>query len=195
VGKQWDYQIRINLGDEFADAARRAADDPVLTPLTDILARHRATMKCQFDAFADYVAEAERQGAAGYPLYAWTKATIEDPAKQAKYRKSFTIYVDGNEVYAKETADALESELRPLVGGALITRLSKHDTNRRTTRRCRSAFAISDHHCSLSPRRGGSETCPSKADRPALRSRASSARFRWKPQRYPEIEPSFFTTR
>ncbi|MGE0117735.1 MAG: hypothetical protein AB7S71_01035 [Dongiaceae bacterium] len=129
MSNQWEYQIRIDLADEFADTARRAPDDPVLKPLMDILTRHRATMKCQFDAFADYVAEAERQGAAGYPLYAWTKATIEDPAKRAKYLKSFTIYVDSAEVYSKETADAIEADLRPLVGGALVTRLSRHDTN------------------------------------------------------------------
>jgi hypothetical protein len=129
MSDQWDYQIRVYLGDEFAEAARRAPDGPALKPLTDVLARHRATMKCQFDAFADYVAEAERQGTEGFPLYAWTKATIEDPAKEAKYSKVFTIYVEGNEVYAKKTADALESDLRPLVGGALITRMSKHDTN------------------------------------------------------------------
>jgi hypothetical protein len=129
MSKQWEYQIRIYLGDEFAEAARRAPDSPALKPLTDILARHRATMKCQFDAFADYVAEAEKQGTDTYPLYAWTKATIEDPAKKAKYIKSFTIYVDGNEVYAKEKADALKADLQPLVGGALITRMSKHDTN------------------------------------------------------------------
>jgi hypothetical protein len=129
MSDRWDYQIRIYLGEEFAEAARRGADDPALRPLKDILARHRATMKCQFDAFADYVAEAERQGIEKYPLYAWTKATIEDPAKEAKYVKSFTIYVEGNEVYAMEKADALERDLQPLVGGALITRLSKHDTN------------------------------------------------------------------
>jgi hypothetical protein len=129
MSQPWDYQIRIHLSDALADAARRTPDNPALKPLTDILARHRAALKCQFDAFADYVADAEKQGTADYPLYAWTKATIEDPAKRAKYLKSFTIYVDGNEVYAKETADALEAELQPLVGGALITRLSKHDTN------------------------------------------------------------------
>ena len=39
-------------------------------------------MKSQFDAFADYVAEAEKRGAANYPLYAWTKATIEIPKKR-----------------------------------------------------------------------------------------------------------------
>ena len=127
--EQWQYQVRICLGDEFAEAARRAPDDPALKPLTDILARHCATMTCQYDAFADYVAEAERRGAENYPLYAWTKATIEDPAKKAKYTKSFTIYAEGNEVYAKEKADAIEADLQPLVGGALITSLSKHDTN------------------------------------------------------------------
>lgn len=85
-------------------------------------------MKCQFDAFADYVAEAEKQGTEGYPLYAWTKATIENPEKKAKYLKSFTLYVDGKEVYSKPLADAIEAELEPLVG-KVITRLSKHDTN------------------------------------------------------------------
>ena len=86
-------------------------------------------MRCQFDAFAGYVAEAERQGADRYPLYLWTKATIEDPVKKAKYLKSFTLYVDGREVYAKEAANALELDLQPLVGGKLITRMAKHDTN------------------------------------------------------------------
>jgi hypothetical protein len=129
MSDEWQYQIRIYLDDEFAEAARRAIDSPAIKPLADILARHRATMKCQYDAFAGYVADAEKHGTEKYPLYAWTKATIEDPAKRAKYIKSFTIYVDGDEVYAKEKADALESDLRPLVGGALITRMSRHDTN------------------------------------------------------------------
>ena len=40
-----------------------------------------------------------------------TKATIEDPAKRTKYLKSFTLYVDGDEVYPNETADALEADL------------------------------------------------------------------------------------
>ncbi len=57
------------------------------------------------------------------------ECAIEDPAKQEIYLKSFTLYVDGNEVYAKQQADALEADLQPLVGGGLITRMSKHDTN------------------------------------------------------------------
>ncbi len=129
MSNQWQYQLRINLGDEFAELARRDPDDPAIEPLADILSKHCATMKCQFDAFADYVSEAEKHGTENYPLYEWTKATIENPAKKAKYLKSFTLYVDGNEVYAKENADALESDLQPLVGGKLVTRMSKHDTN------------------------------------------------------------------
>ena len=63
------------------------------------------------------------------PLYAWTKATIEDPVKKAKHLKSFALYVKGREVYTKEEADALEADLQSLVGGRGIERLSKHDTN------------------------------------------------------------------
>jgi hypothetical protein len=125
---QWQYQIRIYLGDEFAEVARRNPDDRVIAPLTDILTKHHATMKCQFDAFADYVAEAEKHGPENYPLYEWTKATIENPAKKAKHIKSL-LYVDDNEVYAKKIADALETDLQPMVGSQLITRMSKHSTN------------------------------------------------------------------
>jgi hypothetical protein len=129
MSEPWDYQIRIDLASELAEAARHDPGIPPLRPLADILARHRATMRCQFDAFADYVAEAEREGTEGYPLHAWTKATIENPEKKAKYLKSFTLYVDGQAVYAKPVADALEADLEPLVDSAAITRLSKHDTN------------------------------------------------------------------
>ena len=129
MSEQWRYQLRIDLPDELAEVARRDPDNPALVTLTDVLAKHNATLKCQFDAFAGYVAEAERHGIESYPLYGWTKATIEDPAKKAKYLKSFTLYVEGRDVYAKEEADALEAELQPLASGKLITRLSKYDTN------------------------------------------------------------------
>jgi hypothetical protein len=127
--QQWDYQVRIYLDDELAGVARRDPGDPAIKPLADVLAKHHATMKSQFDAFAGYVAEAERQGIDQHPLYAWTKATIEDPVKQAKYVKAFTLYVEGQEVYAKPLADALEADLQPLLESKLVTRLSKHDTN------------------------------------------------------------------
>jgi hypothetical protein len=129
MSEQWQYQVRVDLADEPAAVARRNPADPALAPLPEILKRHHAIMRSQYDAFAGYVAEAEREGIEKYPLYHWTKATIENPAKQTKYQKSFTLYVDGDEVYAKDKADALEAELQPLVGGGLVTRLAKHDTN------------------------------------------------------------------
>jgi hypothetical protein len=129
MAEQWQYQLRIDVGDAVAELARLRPDDAAIEPLAAILAKHRAIMKSQYDAFAEYVAAAEEHGRDKFPLYEWTKATIENPAKKAKYLKSFTLYVDGNEVYAKAAADALEADLRPLVGGTLITRMSKHDTN------------------------------------------------------------------
>jgi hypothetical protein len=129
MSDEWQYQLRIDLADEFAALARRDPENPKLAPLPGILSKHRATLKCQYDAFADYVAEAERHGPETYPLHAWTKATIENPAKKAKYLKSFTLRVDGQEVYPRHEADALAQDLQPLVGGHLITRLARHDTN------------------------------------------------------------------
>ncbi len=127
---QWQYQIRFDLSDQAqAEALRRKHPDPSLKPLSDLLTEHHAVAKCQFDAFADYVAVAEAEGVDKYPLHAWTKATIDNPAKKEKYLKSFTIYVEDQEVYSKQIADALEADLQPLAACGLITHLSKYDTN------------------------------------------------------------------
>lgn len=127
--QQWQYQLRIDLSDELAEVARRDPDDPAIRPLTTVLAEHGTVMKSQYEAFAGYCEEAEREGVENYPLYQWTKDTIENPAKKAKYQKSFTLYVKGYEVYDKEEADSLEADLRPLVDNGLIARMAKHDTN------------------------------------------------------------------
>jgi hypothetical protein len=130
VTSQWLYQVRFDVNDSAtAESIRRNLRDPALAPLFEILTNHRAAPKCQFDAFAEYVAAAQEHGAENYPLYQWTKATIENPAKKEKYLKSFTLYVRDEEVYAKEIADALEVDLQPLATSGLITRISKYDTN------------------------------------------------------------------
>jgi hypothetical protein len=103
--------------------------NPALAPIAHILTKHKASMRCQFDAFVSYVAEAEVMGVEGYPLYEWTKATIEDPTKRAKHIRSFALHIEGREVYSKAEADALEVDLQALVDGLLTTRLSRHDTN------------------------------------------------------------------
>ena len=127
--EEWQYQLRVDLAEGAAEAARAGAAHAGFEPLRRILAAHDAALVCQYDAFAGYCAEAEAEGIERYPLYAWTRAVIADPAKQAKYLKSFSIHVGGAEVYAKEKADALEVALRPLVGAGVVTRLAKHDTN------------------------------------------------------------------
>ncbi|MHC2338128.1 MULTISPECIES: hypothetical protein [unclassified Bradyrhizobium] len=127
---QWQYQVRFDVNDSAAaESLRRQHRGPILARLFDILAKRGAALKCQFDAFAEYVAAAEEHGVENYPLYHWTKATIENPAKKEKFLKSFTLYVDGQEVYAKEIADALEADLQPLATSGLVTRISKYDTN------------------------------------------------------------------
>ena len=129
MSEAWQYQIRIYLDGTNAETARHDPHNPALEPLGGILDKHDATMKCQFDAFMDYVNEAEARGIEQYPLYRWTKATVDDPAKKAKYLESFTLYVGGAEVYDKDAAEALEADLQPLIGGTLIKRMTKHDTN------------------------------------------------------------------
>ncbi len=129
MGAEWQHQRRVYLPDDLADVARTDRGAPVLGPLAEVLKKHDATLVSQLDAFQDYVAEAEREGPEKYPLYRWTKATVEDPAKRSKHKKAFALRISGEEVYPKETADALEAALRPLVGGDLVTRLSRHDTD------------------------------------------------------------------
>ncbi|TMJ33491.1 MAG: hypothetical protein E6G96_04560 [Alphaproteobacteria bacterium] len=123
------FQLRLTLRDGFAQAARNSAADPAIAPLTSILSKHDAVLKCQFDAFADYVREAQANGVEGYHLYEWTKKTIEDPVKMTKYTKSFSLYVGGEEVYAKDKAEALEAALKPLVGGPIVAQMFKYDTD------------------------------------------------------------------
>jgi hypothetical protein len=122
------YQVRIRLAPEYAVKARQDMPDEQLAPLRAVLAKHSATLVCQYDAFADYVAQAEREGIEHYPLYQWTRDTIENPAKKAKYLEAFTFYVNGDEVYEKALADALEADLQALNSEA-VTDIRKLDTN------------------------------------------------------------------
>ncbi|CAB3800503.1 hypothetical protein [Paraburkholderia fynbosensis] len=123
------FQLRITVSPELADALRSDPTNASHAALRDILRRHGASLKCQFDAFAEYVSEAERLGTENYPLYQWTRDTIENPEKKAKYLQSFTIYVNGDEVYGKDVADSMEAELLKLVDADGVSRVSRFDTN------------------------------------------------------------------
>ena len=129
MSEEWQYQVRINLNEERSEMARRNANDVSLAPLGDILAKHNATLKCQYDAFAGYCEAAEAEGVDQYPLYQWTKDTIDDPVKKAKYLKAFTLYVEGDEVYEGKKAHPLEADLQSLADSGFLENLSTHDTN------------------------------------------------------------------
>ena len=64
-----------------------------------------------------------------YPLYKWTKATIEEPSKKEKYLKSFTIYIEDNHVYSKKKAELLELDIKLIKRREYILEISKYDTN------------------------------------------------------------------
>ena len=74
-----------------ADSVRRTA--PVQYSRFDILAGHRATLNCQFVAFAEYVVAAEEHEIGSVRSNQWTKAATEIPAAQEEYLKSVSLYV------------------------------------------------------------------------------------------------------
>lgn len=123
------FQLRITVASGMADALRADPTYASHAALRDVLLRHNATLKCQFDAFADYVSEAEKRGTENYPLYQWTRDTIENPQKKAKYLQSFTVYVNGAEIYGKRIADEMEIDLLKLVSEDGIESVARFDTN------------------------------------------------------------------
>lgn len=125
----WLYQLRLTVSDALASLLRGDEAAAAHPALHAALQRHGATLVCQFDAFAAYVREAEQNGPSAYPLYEWTRTTIGDPQKRARYLRSFTVYVGGEQVYPQAVADALERDLRALVDQHGIVALSKFDTN------------------------------------------------------------------
>ena len=66
MGEELKYQLRLTLSDPFAKVARNHPDDPSIASLTQLLRRHDAALKCQYDAFADYLKEAEASGLAKF---------------------------------------------------------------------------------------------------------------------------------
>tara|TARA_Y100000590_G_scaffold109059_1_gene124349 strand:+ start:658 stop:1083 length:426 start_codon:yes stop_codon:yes gene_type:complete len=127
--EEWSFQLRIQLNEKAAKIIRESLKSKELEVFTDILRNHNASLKCQYDAFEEYVREAEEYGVEKYPLYKWTKATIENLNKKEKYLRSFTIYIDNQHVYSRDKADALENDLFSISSKEYILGIFKHDTN------------------------------------------------------------------
>ena len=98
------YQIRLNVTDEFND------DDQ----LNNLLDKYDASLMCQFDAFVFFVRECENKKETDNPLYKWTKDTIENDEKKAKYKNIYSVYVNKQQVYTENKADSLIEGIKKL---------------------------------------------------------------------------------
>ena len=122
------YQIRVDLEKEFAKKIRNNGLNAKYPKLRKIFEKYNANLICQYDAFKAFLNECEKDGNTDFPLYKWTKDTISKKEKKEKYIKSFTIYVNNEQLYEKGKADGLEKELK-LLNCAKIKKIYKYDSN------------------------------------------------------------------
>ena len=111
------YQIRLNVSDNFSD------NDVI----NELLENHKASLMCQYDAFVFFVRECENKKETDNSLYKWTKDTIEDEIKEAKYKKIYSVYVDKQQVYKENIADKIIEEITSL-NLSTIESIDKFDT-------------------------------------------------------------------
>ena len=95
------YQIRLNVSDDFTDN----------DVLNELLENYNSSLMCQYDAFVFFVRECENKKEIDNSLYKWTKDTIEDEVKKAKYQKIHSVYVDKKQVYKEDIADKIIEEI------------------------------------------------------------------------------------
>ncbi len=105
------YQIRIDLEEDLAQDIRENKNNEIISRLNLVLENNKASLVCQFDAFNNFLKECENEGDIDNPLYKWTKDTVENKTKKEKYLKSFTIYIENNQLYPKAKADKIKSEI------------------------------------------------------------------------------------
>ena len=129
MNNDWLYQVRVYFSLNFVNLYNSNKSSDLKTKLLQILQKNDADLLSQYDGFMGYVLEAEKNGIDNYPLYQWTKDSLENSGKTEKYRTSYTIYVNNEEVYSKEEADNLEKDLKLIIDKVSILRISKHDTN------------------------------------------------------------------
>ena len=122
------YQIRLDVTEDIAQEVRNKNYHKLNEYINAILLKVDAELICQFDAFNNFVIECEKENNTNNALYKWTKDTIENSLKKKKYLKSFTVYVNGEQLYNKKTADYLESEIKKL-NEKRILKISKYNSD------------------------------------------------------------------
>ena len=126
---EWLYQIRIKVSKKLSEDLRSVNDLRLSKDILKIAADNNSRLVCTFDAFAEYCAEAEREGIEKYELYHWTKSTIDNPEKKTKHLKSFAFYKGDNQVYCKDLASSIEQSLKNLDCGDDIIEINLIDSN------------------------------------------------------------------
>ncbi len=122
------FQIRIDLSEETAIEIRNKVDTKFSNNINYILKKVRAELVCQYDAFKKFVLECEKENEVDNALYKWTKDTIENKSKKIKYLNSFTVYVEGEQLYEKKIADFLEYEIKKLNDKKII-KINKYNSD------------------------------------------------------------------
>ena len=122
------YQVRLDVTEDIAQEVRNKNYFKLNEHIDAILLKVDAELICQFDAFNNFVIECEKENNTNNALYKWTKDTIENSLKKKKYLKSFTVYVNGEQLYEKKTADYLESEIKKL-SEKRILKISKYNSD------------------------------------------------------------------
>ena len=122
------YQVRLDVTEDIAQEVRNKNYYKLNENIDAILLKVGAELICQFDAFNSFVIECEKENNTNNALYKWTKDTIDNNVKKIKYLKSFTVYVNGEQLYEKKTADYLESEIKKL-NEKRILKISKYNSD------------------------------------------------------------------
>ena len=122
------YQVRLDVTEDIAQEVRSKNYFKLNEHIDAILLKVDAELICQFDAFNNFVIECEKENNTNNALYKWTKDTIDNSVKKKKYLKSFTVYVNGQQLYEKKIADFLESEIKKL-NEKRILKISKYNSD------------------------------------------------------------------
>ena len=113
-------QLRIKTDQTLSEDLRGTLDSKTAQELRSALEEFNARLACVFDEFCGYCSEAEKNGIENYPLYHWTKSVIDDPKKQQKHKRSFTIYIGAAAVYPVASAQDLMAALESVASGKNI---------------------------------------------------------------------------
>ena len=122
------YQVRLDVIEEIASEVRKKNYKKLNEKIFFILEEVKADLVCQYDAFKNFVLECEKENEVNNALYKWTKDTIENKVKKQKYLKSFTVYVEGEQLYEKKIADFLEYEIKKLNEKKII-KINKYNSD------------------------------------------------------------------